>query len=82
MRGRFRHFTELADAVGLSNKTITAWFAGDFDPSLSTLAALCSALGCTIDQLVDYIPDELADSPSFDPALMTAGNGAQVGVAA
>ena len=82
MRGRFRHFTELADAIGLSNKTITAWFAGDFDPSLSTLAALCSALGCTIDQLVDYIPDELADDPSFLPALASEPNYGAVGVVA
>jgi DNA-binding Xre family transcriptional regulator len=74
---------ELAEAVDRNQPTVSAWFSGVFDPRLSTLAALCSLLGCTIDDLVDYIPDELAGATSsFAPALVTAENGAPSGVAA
>ena len=74
---------ELAEAVGRNQPTVSAWFSGVFDPRLSTLAALCSLLGCTVDDIVDYIPDELAGgAASFASALMTEPNGGAVGAVA
>lgn len=83
MSGRFHSLGQLADALEVQQPTISAWFGGDFDPRLSTLGKLCSLLGCTVDQIVDYIPDELAGADaSFLAALTPEPNGDAVGVVA
>ena len=40
-----------ADAVGVSRQTINAIEKGDYNPSIRLCAAICRALGKTLDEL-------------------------------
>ena len=42
---------QLADAGGVSRKTINAIEKGDYNPSIRLCAAICRALGKTLDEL-------------------------------
>ena len=42
---------QLADAVGVSRQTINAIEKGDYNPSIRLCAAICRALGKTLDEL-------------------------------
>ena len=42
---------QLADAVGVSRQTINAIEKGDYNPTIKLCAAICRALGKTLDQL-------------------------------
>ena len=42
---------ELAEAVGVSRQTINAIEKGDYNPTIKLCAAICRALGKTLDQL-------------------------------
>ena len=43
---------ELADQLGVSNKTVSRWESGSY-PDVTTLVALARALGVTVDELLD-----------------------------
>lgn len=43
---------ELADQLGVSNKTVSRWESGSY-PDVATLVALARALGVTVDELLD-----------------------------
>lgn len=43
---------ELADKLGVSNKTVSRWESGSY-PDVTTLVALARALGVTVDELLD-----------------------------
>ena len=43
---------ELAEALGLSNRTISKWECGDGLPDLSNILPLCELLGVTADELL------------------------------
>ena len=43
---------ELADILGLSNKTISKWESGMGSPDISNLSPLADALGITVDELL------------------------------
>ncbi|MCI8842203.1 helix-turn-helix transcriptional regulator [Oscillibacter sp.] len=42
---------QLADAVGVSRQTINAIEKGDYNPTIKLCAAICRALGKTLDEL-------------------------------
>ena len=42
---------QLADAVGVSRQTINDIEKGDYNPSIRLCAAICRALGKTLDEL-------------------------------
>ena len=42
---------QLADAEGVSRQTINAIEKGDYNPSIRLCAAICRALGKTLDEL-------------------------------
>ena len=43
---------ELADQLGVSNKTVSRWESGSY-PDVTTLVALARVLGVTVDELLD-----------------------------
>ena len=43
---------ELAEALGLSNRTISKWECGDGLPELANILPLCELLGITADELL------------------------------
>ena len=43
---------ELAEALGLSNRTISKWECGDGLPDLANILPLCDSLGITADELL------------------------------
>ena len=43
---------ELAEALGLSNRTISKWECGDGLPDLANILPLCELLGVTADELL------------------------------
>ena len=43
---------ELAEALGLSNRTISKWECGDGLPELANSLPLCERLGVTADELL------------------------------
>lgn len=43
---------ELADALGVTQGTISQWESGISNPSLDKLKKLASELGCTVDELI------------------------------
>lgn len=43
---------QLADAVGATQKQISAWETGQNEPSIKVLKAMAQALDCTVDDLV------------------------------
>jgi transcriptional regulator with XRE-family HTH domain len=43
---------ELAEALGLSNRTISKWECGDGLPELVNILPLCELLGVTADELL------------------------------
>ena len=42
---------ELAEAVGVARQTMNAIEKGDYNPSIRLCAAICKALGKTLDEL-------------------------------
>lgn len=49
---------QLADILGLSNKTISKWESGMGSPDISNLKPLAEALGVTVDELLKGSKDE------------------------
>ena len=43
---------QLADAVGATQKQISAWETGQNEPSIKVLKAIAQALGCTVGDLI------------------------------
>ncbi len=43
---------ELAEALGLSNRTVSKWECGDGLPELANVLPLCGLLGVTADELL------------------------------
>lgn len=55
---------QLADAIGISKRTILRWEAGDGEPAASDLQALARFFGISIDQLVSELaPTEFRALP-------------------
>jgi DNA-binding Xre family transcriptional regulator len=51
--------SEVASATGLSLPTISRWYNGKVDSLESnTVEKLTGFLGCTFNELVEYVPDE------------------------
>ena len=51
---RKRGFTQrqLAEALGVSNRTVSKWECGDGLPELANILPLCALLGVTADELL------------------------------
>lgn len=51
---------ELAEALGVSNRTISKWECGDGMPELANILPLCRLLGVTADELLrgEYTPEK------------------------
>ena len=45
--------TEIAQAIGVSNPTISQYLSGRIQPSLSTLSKLCTFLNCSADDILN-----------------------------
>ena len=45
--------TEIAQAIGVSNPTISQYISGRIQPSLSTLSKLCTFLNCSADDILN-----------------------------
>ena len=45
--------TEIANAIGVSNATISQYLSGRIHPSLSTLSKLCTFLNCSADDILN-----------------------------
>jgi transcriptional regulator with XRE-family HTH domain len=43
---------ELADALGVTQGTVSAWESGRWDPTVENLRAVAKVLGVTVDELV------------------------------
>lgn len=43
---------QLADAVGVTQKQVSAWESGKNEPGIKVLKAMAHALGCTVDDLI------------------------------
>ena len=44
--------SEIADAIGISRATVSQYLSGRAQPSLSTLAKLCTLLDCSSDEIL------------------------------
>lgn len=44
---------ELADKIGVSQKTISSWEVGRSEPTMREVAKLCKVLDCTVEDLTD-----------------------------
>ena len=55
----------LAEAVGVARQTIAKWEAGESTPDLEISGRLASALGVTLDDLVNAPEDELDSRPGM-----------------
>lgn len=44
---------ELADKIGVSQKTISSWEVGRSEPTMREIAKLCKVLDCTVEDLTD-----------------------------
>ena len=53
----------LALRVGVSRQTVAKWEAGDSSPDLANSAALAECLGVSLDDLVNYRPSALGETP-------------------
>ena len=45
--------TEIAQAIGVSNPTVSQYLSGRIQPSLSTLSKLCNFLNCSADDILE-----------------------------
>ena len=43
---------ELADALGVTQGTVSAWESGRWDPTVENLRAVAKVLGVTVDELI------------------------------
>lgn len=50
--------TDLANLVGCSQNTISAFETGLYQPSLKNALSISLILGCKIEDLVEVLPDE------------------------
>ena len=57
-RARFLSQQELADAVGVSTKTVGGWERGESEPRVRHLQRLCQVLNVTAEQLLGAPEDE------------------------
>ncbi|MBO5223331.1 MAG: helix-turn-helix transcriptional regulator [Clostridia bacterium] len=48
--------TEIANAIGVSNPTISQYLSGRIQPSLSTLSKLCNYLNISADDILEIKP--------------------------
>ena len=62
---------QLAEALNVSNRTVSKWECGDGLPELSNILPLCALLGVTADEL---LADGAVDTLSFGPVLVENGN--------
>lgn len=71
---RARHLTqqELADRLGVSNKSVSRWESGGY-PDVVTLAPLARALGVTVDELLGCQPPLRTLQPSDWQNLLSYG---------
>lgn len=44
--------TAIAQAIGVSNPTVSQYLSGRIQPSLATLSRLCNFLGCSADDIL------------------------------
>lgn len=44
---------ELADKIGVSQKTISSWETGRSEPTMREISKLCKVLDCTVEDLTD-----------------------------
>jgi DNA-binding XRE family transcriptional regulator len=54
---------QVADAVGVTDQTVSNWEAGRFEPKLtiSQMQALCRVLQCSLDELPSFTDAEKSD---------------------
>lgn len=55
---------EIAEYLGVSNKTVSAWECGTREMKADSIVKLCDFLGCTPDELLGY--DEESRLPELD----------------
>jgi len=63
-----KHLTqaELAEILGVSDKTVSRWETGEGFPEISSLKSLAEALGVTVDELLSDDNDDLNQNNSFE----------------
>ncbi len=62
-KGRGLTQKQVADAVGVTDQTISNWEAGRFEPRLtiSQMQALCRVLQCSLDELPSFTDAEKSE---------------------
>ena len=55
-----KSFGELAQLVGVAPQTVSAWFGGRLGFTSESLAALCSVLNCTPNDILTIDPKTVA----------------------
>lgn len=56
---KVKNFSELERETGITRKTLTKLYDGDGKGiEYDTLNALCSYFGCTVGELLEFVPDE------------------------
>lgn len=60
--GKVTTITEIADATEISRRILSALVNNkrDANPTVDTLGRLCHYFGCRVEQLVEYIPEDVA----------------------
>lgn len=54
---------DLADALGVSNRTVSKWENGESEPDCHTLMELARHYRTTVDNLLGYEPEPATDEP-------------------
>ncbi len=54
---------DLADALGISNRTVSKWENGESEPDCRTLMELARHYRTTVDTLLDFTPEPPSDGP-------------------
>lgn len=61
---------QLAEEIGVSNKTISKWETGKCMPDYSIIKSLCEKLDVTVEELIDGEISEEKNDPVYDSELI------------
>lgn len=62
---------ELADRLGVSNKTISSWECGRTEPRMGMIEKMCKVLNCSKSDIVDEPPTVIMGSSDTIDRLLT-----------
>ena len=49
---------QLADLIGVSRQTISAIEKGDYNPTINLCIAICRALDCKVEDIIEFVDEE------------------------